>query len=318
MPDGQYFLPSAPGPVGPGSPTPRYTPPWWVEPLIDAGMAVAGGIYSNRQNRKASERAYQQQKEFAQMGIRWRVEDAKAAGLHPLYALGAQPLQFSPTFAMDSVGPSLAQAGQTLGRAVGAQSNSLERQAQLLGLKLLESQIRETDARANLANSEAFRFGHEASHQSFPPVNMVEAALIGEAASTSGGAKLVAPEINMSRPSSGGAVVAGPANPGLREFMFPDGFKMMLPDASSLGEALESLSESSLLATMVYKENARVYGDGWTEEFRRHYQPDWISRWEDSQIRKYMRSRGESSRGRYRPQRGRERKAFDRLINEMR
>lgn len=279
MPD--YFVPNSPGPVGPGNATPRYTPPWWVEPLIDAGMAVAGGAYSNRQNEKAADRAYRQQKEFAQMGIRWRVEDAKAAGLHPLYALGAQPLQFSPTFAMDSVGPAIQQAGQSISRAVGAQANSLERQAQLLSLKLLESQIGETDARKLLARAEAWRALNESKNPAFPPVNMPESALIGEAASTIGGAELTAPKVNMSRPGSSGGIVAGPANPSLREYALPDGFKIMLPDASSLGEALEPLSESWALAYGVYRENARVYGDKWTREFIRRYQPQWITRFDD-------------------------------------
>lgn len=41
------------------------------------------------------------QKEFAQHGISWRVDDARQAGLHPLAALGAQVTSFSPSF----VGP---------------------------------------------------------------------------------------------------------------------------------------------------------------------------------------------------------------------
>lgn len=36
------------------------------------------------------------QKEFAQHGIRWRVADAVAAGIHPLAALGASGASFSP------------------------------------------------------------------------------------------------------------------------------------------------------------------------------------------------------------------------------
>lgn len=36
------------------------------------------------------------QREFAQQGIRWRVEDAKAAGIHPLAAVGASGASYSP------------------------------------------------------------------------------------------------------------------------------------------------------------------------------------------------------------------------------
>lgn len=36
------------------------------------------------------------QKEFAQSGVQWRTADARAAGIHPLAALGAQTVSFSP------------------------------------------------------------------------------------------------------------------------------------------------------------------------------------------------------------------------------
>lgn len=54
------------------------------------------------------------QKEFAQNGIQWKVEDAKKAGIHPLYALGANTMSYSPT----TVGTDLAGVGQNLGRAI--------------------------------------------------------------------------------------------------------------------------------------------------------------------------------------------------------
>jgi hypothetical protein len=47
-------------------------------------------------------------KEFAKMGIRWKVNDAKAAGLHPLAALGAHTSS-GPTFAVGA--PRQAQSG---------------------------------------------------------------------------------------------------------------------------------------------------------------------------------------------------------------
>lgn len=54
------------------------------------------------------------QKEFAQNGIQWKVEDAKKAGIHPLYALGANTMSYSP----QTVGTDLAGVGQNLGRAI--------------------------------------------------------------------------------------------------------------------------------------------------------------------------------------------------------
>lgn len=82
------------------------------------------------------------QREFAQNGIRWRVEDAKAAGLHPLAAIGAAGSTYSPSvtagggnYQVDSgrpdrgadIGSSLANMGQGMGRALMATSSPAER-----------------------------------------------------------------------------------------------------------------------------------------------------------------------------------------------
>lgn len=69
------------------------------------------------------------QREFAQNQIQWRVADAKAAGVHPLYALGAtvtpyQSSNFSP-------GSYLSEMGQDISRARMAQMDARERRAEL-------------------------------------------------------------------------------------------------------------------------------------------------------------------------------------------
>lgn len=100
------------------------------------------------------------QREFAQNGIRWRVADAEAAGLHPLAALGAQGSAYSPSttaFNGPQYNPTsrggdslraLSNMGQNLARAASASSTAFERQQQALSLKnqalqndLLETQI---------------------------------------------------------------------------------------------------------------------------------------------------------------------------------
>lgn len=50
--------------------------------------------YSRAQADAAAER--QMQREFASYGIQWRAMDAKAAGIHPLAALGAQTISYTP------------------------------------------------------------------------------------------------------------------------------------------------------------------------------------------------------------------------------
>lgn len=85
--------------------------------LIAAGSSLIGGLLGSRE--KSKDRAAQ--KEFATHGVRWKVADAKAAGLHPLAALGAQTSSFSPvSVGGSSLSSGFAAAGQDIARAVDA------------------------------------------------------------------------------------------------------------------------------------------------------------------------------------------------------
>lgn len=85
--------------------------------IIGAGSNIIGGLLGANEKKKDREA----QKEFAQSGIQWKVQDAKKAGVHPLYALGAQTHSFAPvsTGSMD-LGTGIAAAGQDISRAVHA------------------------------------------------------------------------------------------------------------------------------------------------------------------------------------------------------
>lgn len=65
------------------------------------------------------------QREFAQNGIQWKVDDARRAGIHPLAALGAPTTSFSnlvgPTVGQEGEG--IQKAGQDIGRAMSAASS---------------------------------------------------------------------------------------------------------------------------------------------------------------------------------------------------
>lgn len=92
--------------------------------IIGAGQSGANAAAINQAN-------YEHQKEFAQNGIRWKVADAKAAGLHPLAALGAQTSSYTPSAVVgDSPDFSfLRDLGQDVGRAIDAKSTAAERAA---------------------------------------------------------------------------------------------------------------------------------------------------------------------------------------------
>lgn len=138
--------------------------------LVAAGASILGGILGNKSKEKAAQREYQQQKEFAQSGIQWKVEDAKKAGIHPVYALGAPTTSYAP----QSVGGPdynfLADAGQNIGRAIDStRSNPAKAEAlaltasqiQLEGLQL-DNEIK----RAQLAS--AYALARQQSNPGLP------------------------------------------------------------------------------------------------------------------------------------------------------
>lgn len=133
--------------------------------MLSAGTTLLGGFLNRSETAKNNQRQLENaeanralQLKFAQEGIRWKVNDAKDAGIHPLYALGAQTTSFSPvslgTTADTSLGSAMASAGQDLSRSMNATRTQSERDAAVvktvqdleltnMGLKneLLASQI---------------------------------------------------------------------------------------------------------------------------------------------------------------------------------
>ena len=100
-----------------------------VGSVVGGVLGLQGQKQSAANAEKLNQLNYEHQKEFAQNGIRWKVADTKAAGLHPLAALGASTAQYTPATAIgDSPDWSfLADAGQSIGRAVDAKRTQQER-----------------------------------------------------------------------------------------------------------------------------------------------------------------------------------------------
>lgn len=132
--------------------------------LIGAGTSLLGGLLGNKSAKKAQKaqiKASQQQaalakqasdeanatqlriaaenvqhqKDFAQQGIQWKVKDSLAAGIHPLFGLGAATTSFAPVSvgsstpsyygdpsrtADMSMANAVSNMGQDIGRAVDA------------------------------------------------------------------------------------------------------------------------------------------------------------------------------------------------------
>jgi hypothetical protein len=88
--------------------------------LIGAGASLLGGLIGRQSNEAQMEANRALQREFATSGIQWKVEDAKKAGIHPLYALGAPTMSPSIQTMQDPMGSAISSMGQDLSRAVAA------------------------------------------------------------------------------------------------------------------------------------------------------------------------------------------------------
>lgn len=232
--------------------------------LIGAAGSLLGGLFGSSSASRAAKANVAFQKQFAQHGIRWRVEDAKAAGLHPLFALGASTQSFSPVFSESPLGASLADAGQNIGRAVAAQQTVEERMAARLALMEIQSRIRENDARAGLLEYELASKMSPQLPPPFPDGVMPEGG--ARSSPLQGTVNLTPTQLPTTRKDDPSTMTGVPGI--WREFDL-GGQKVVLPGGSQgdAAEVLETLGESPMLMWMVYNENKRRYGKTWADKF---------------------------------------------------
>lgn len=114
---------------------------------LAAGLNVAGQIADKNREEKFNRLQYEYQREFAQKGIQWRVEDAKAAGIHPLYALGASTAGYQPVNSFGS--SSFAEAGARAAQAIsGVQAQKIQMETLRLNRDLIQSEVNLNNAQA--------------------------------------------------------------------------------------------------------------------------------------------------------------------------
>lgn len=120
--------------------------------VLGAVTSLIGGNKAAKSQEKANAQNAALQREFAQNSIQWRVADARAAGIHPVFAMGASTSSASPSF--QSVGDrGISAMGQDVSRALGSMTGRNERNAiQALSLEraglenaLLKVQIRNAE-----------------------------------------------------------------------------------------------------------------------------------------------------------------------------
>lgn len=110
------------------------------EALLGGIGSIVSGLFGKSSAEKQQRQQIQLQKDFAQKGIQWKVKDAEKAGVHPLAALGANTIAYSPvTVGTPDLG--LGQMGQDIGRAIDAGSTANQRTASLQ-TRIAEAQLK--------------------------------------------------------------------------------------------------------------------------------------------------------------------------------
>lgn len=127
----------------------------------DIGGTIGGLFGSDDKDQE-----YRRQKEFATQGITWKVEDAKRAGIHPLYALGAPTTSYAPQSVGGSDYGSMSGMGQDISRAIDSTATEPQRlTAYTQKLQALNLQGLELDNALKLAN---LRNSQQAANPPFP------------------------------------------------------------------------------------------------------------------------------------------------------
>lgn len=241
--------------------------------LIAAGSALAGGALSRRANERSQNVNSDSQREFAQKGIQWKVQDAKKAGIHPLFALGAQTHSFTPMAVGDSMGPAVASMGQDISRAMYAAADGGSRAAtkELASLQLERAGLENELLRAQISKL--------ASAQVGPPTPYPVAS---GAVLTRDLVDLKPSEVVSAR-SEDPSVEAGPAGPGFKEYDLGPIGKWKLP-SGQVSEAIEDIEIAKYAAIMAGNHEKLGYAKNIAPNL--YYQwfnrPDWVRRLEQT------------------------------------
>ncbi len=124
---------------------------WQLAPMVTSALiGAAGSVYSSHRNKRNQEKAISRNEAREDTKIQRTVDQAKAAGIHPLAALGASPSYSSPAV-NDTTGSAI---GDGIARTIQAKQGVKQSNLQSL---LIQTQIDEATSRTQLAKAQAFR-----------------------------------------------------------------------------------------------------------------------------------------------------------------
>lgn len=190
---------------------------------MSGGASLLGGALSSRGQARANEQNAALQREFAQYGIRWKVADAKAAGLHPLYAIGAVSPSAQASYSSTDMGRSVSQAGSRVADHVRYSREERSRKAENAKRRLLmqdqllleqmkaRSQINVDTAQANYYNALAASARADANNQA-DGATSIEGIRSEDVPPPEGAYKPKAPEVTIASRKDK-STQAGPAAP---------------------------------------------------------------------------------------------------------
>lgn len=108
--------------------------------LLGGVSNIIGGLIGQQTQEDVAQQNIRAAQQMASNRIQWTVADAKAAGINPITALGAQTFTPPSIQTGNSLGEGIAASGQDFGRAVGALMDKPSREQQLRE-DLLSAQI---------------------------------------------------------------------------------------------------------------------------------------------------------------------------------
>jgi hypothetical protein len=134
--------------------------------LYGAQMASDATQRANELNAELTREQMELQKEFAQKGVRWRTLDAKKAGIHPLAALGANTISYSPSMIGAQTDDHMARAVADIGSKLGQNiSNKMLRSVQSesaeIALQMARSQLRGSELENDLLQKQIDSYSNQ-------------------------------------------------------------------------------------------------------------------------------------------------------------
>lgn len=246
---------------------------------IEEGLtSVVGNVIGGLFQRQANRDNYQNQKEFAQHGISWKVEDAKRAGLHPLFALSGGGAGYSPSAQPLMTGQDLAATG----RAFMSKDDQAVRDATLEEIRsrtelnnVQAASVASARARDEQRDALTYGLGGSKDFKIPGPVKGTLSKVPGldgqSSPKATGGpdlSKINPMEIPSPR-SDDTSRTAGQAFPWFTPYQVDKGFTIDLPYSqegpSDAREAISLYDWPSIIG-----HNVRVFGEGWLTRFLRY------------------------------------------------